>query len=192
MRKRIIIIVVSAVVFIAILATLIICLSTCQSASENGRKRDEKTEEKSDWNRATMKWVSGTLLNVELRVKSGFEYEMEPFEDNHGCKFRTSDGKEVSILVQGLDYEKSFDSLVAYFRSLNPEKLLVGKVSKTIISVYNSEETEICSKLSDMECLTIKTSDVETADDFFSTVMIRVERKDYSPLDLSEEFDEIK
>ena len=178
MRKRNIIIVVSALIFIALLVTLIVCLNTCQSESE----RDG----------ATAKWVSSTLLRFELRVKPGFKYEMEPFEDNHGCKFRSSDGKEISILVQGLDYEKSFDSLVAYFKSLDPEKLLVGKTSKTVIAVYNSEETEICSKLSDMECLTIKTSDVETADEFFSSVKIKVEGVDYSPLDLSEIFDEIK
>ncbi|MBO4216559.1 MAG: hypothetical protein J5940_01290, partial [Clostridia bacterium] len=107
----------------------------------------------SDWDRATTIWNAGTELRFELRVKPGFEYELMPDEDNLGCAF-THDGKTVHILIQGMDYENTFETLVMFFKSLHPEKLSVGENTKTIIAVYDGSETEICSKITDMHCLT--------------------------------------
>ena len=96
----------------------------------------------------------------------------------------------LALLILGLDYEDTFDALIMFFKGKNPEKLSVGKSSQTIIVVYDAENVEICSKLDDNHCLTTKAPDLETAEAFFSNVMIKVEGGDYTALDLSEDFEE--
>ena len=200
MSKKKTIIIISSLVVFALLTVLVVCLSTCRSEKNDQGQNDETSETsatsepvetENDWDKATQKWVPNTALEFELRVRPGHEYEIEQHENNQGCLFRTSDGKEVYILVQGLDYKESFDALIAYFKSNQPEKLTVGKTSKTVIVEYDRNQTEIVSKLGEKECLTTKTSDVKTAEEFFSSVMIKVAGKDILPLDLSEKYDEI-
>ena len=152
----------------------------------------EPPEPISEWDSATIRWRANTALSFELRVKAGFEYDLSPDSNNQGCTFTLPDGKTIYIVVQGFNYEASFESLVAYFDGKDPERLSVGKESMTIVTEYDSYNTEIVSKLSDIECLTTLVSDVETADEFFSSVMIRVDGEDYSPLDLDEDFYEVK
>ena len=117
-------------------------------------------------------------------------YVFEDYSVSFNRLFKTDDGNTVSLLIQGLDYEASFDDMLSYFKSKNPEKLSVGKSSQTIIVVYDAENVEICSKLDDLYCLTTKAPDLETAEAFFSNVMIKVEGGDYTALDLSEDFEE--
>ena len=152
----------------------------------------EPPEPISEWDSATIRWRANTALSFELRVKAGFEYDLSPDSNNQGCTFTSPDGKTIYIVVQGFNYEASFESLVAYFDGKDPERLSVGKESMTIVTEYDSYNTEIVSKLSDIECLTTLVSDVETADEFFSSVMIRVDGADYSPLDLDEDFYTVK
>ncbi|MBQ7669377.1 MAG: hypothetical protein IJS45_01505 [Clostridia bacterium] len=179
------------VILFIIIALLSVFFCACKNEEENdtGTVTDSETEpDVSDWDKATLIWVSNTDISFELRVKPGFEYDLKPNEDNSGCTFTESDGKSVDLIVQGLDYEASFDQMILYLKSLDPEKLSAGKESKTIIAVYNAGETEIILKISDVRCLTAKAVDAETAEEFFSNVMIRVNGEDYLPPVLSEEF----
>ncbi|MBR0302649.1 MAG: hypothetical protein IJQ80_02255, partial [Clostridia bacterium] len=101
------------------------------------------------------------------------------------------DGGEIHVLIQGMDYENTFDQLISYFKSSGLMRLAVGKDTQNVIAVHSADETEICSKITDMLCLTTTASDVDSAEEFFSRVMIRVEDEEYSPLDPDEEYDEI-
>ena len=141
----------------------------------------------SDWERSTSTWATNTLLKLEVRVKPGYNYTLTQGED-HDCTFLTDDGRSIYVQIQGLDYAQYFDSLLAYFKSKNPEKLLVCPSSQAVIVVYDSTRTEICTKLRDDHCLTTIGPDVDTITSFFDSVMIRVAGNDYTPLDLSEDF----
>ena len=175
-------------------AALLVCCCACQQqgeiSSEPASSASSEPEPVSDWDAATVRWTAGTELKFELRVKPGIGYTADP-QGYDGCLFKTDDGNTVSLLIQGLDYEASFDDMLSYFKSKNPEKLSVGKSSQTIIVVYDAENVEICSKLDDLYCLTTKAPDFETAEAFFSNVMIKVEGGDYTALDLSEDFEEM-
>ena len=212
-RKRMITII-SAAVILTVIAVMTVCFNTCgrgnsgeesstgvTSATEkpaetvetDGTDVPEETEATtatvSEWDGAILRWDPQTVLRFELRVKPGFVYELTP-DDDCGCTFETGDGTLYAV-VQGMDYENTFEMLINYFKSCRPEKLSVGENTMTIIVVYDSDRAEICSKLSDTFCLTVKAADVETAERFFSTVMIQVEGEDYSPLDKSDVFDEL-
>ena len=186
-----------------VITALIFCLFACgrDSGKENAAERTTEAEQietgsietvhTDEWESATQIWVAGTELGFELRVKPYIEYEMIPDEDNIGCTFKADDGKEVHILIQGLDYENTFDQLISYFNTIFPESLSVGKESQNVIVKHSADKTELVSKLDGMTCLTTIAPDIESAEDFFSTVMIRVEGEDYSPFDPGESYDDI-
>ena len=141
----------------------------------------------SDWDRATLTWVPTTLLEFELRVKPGVYYEMTPGDD-HDYSFLADDGITVNVHIQGLDYEKYFEQLLAFYRSKHPEKLLVNYSTQAVIVVYDSTRTEICTKLDNENCLTTTGPSIESISSLFSNVMIRVEGNDYVPFVLDEGF----
>ena len=189
--------VITRIIALFAVAALLLCCCACQQQGEissepasSESSASSEPEPVSDWDAATVIWTSGTLLMFELRVKPGIGYTADP-QGYDGCLFKTDDGNTVSLLIQGLDYEDTFDALIMFFKGKNPEKLSVGKSSQTIIVVYDAENVEICSKLGDNHCLTTKAPDLETAEAFFSNVMIKVEGGDYTALDLSEDFEEM-
>ena len=174
--------------------TLAFCLVSCGSTSEptaTEATTGAPGTATSEWDRATKKWIANTALSFELRVKSDENLAFESVDNDQGLVFGMSDGKTVTILIQGLDYENTFDAMVRYFSQKPHEKVSVGRDTKTIIAVYDSENVEIVSKLSDNECLTTTAPDVETAKALFSLVMIKVEGVDFTPLDMSDTFDEV-
>ena len=177
-------------------AVLLLCCCACRQQGEissepasSESSASSEPEPVSDWDAATVRWTAGTDLKFELRVRPGVGYTAEP-QEHDSCVFETDGGKTVDLIIQGLDYENTFDALISFFKGKNPEKLSVGKSSQTIIIVYDAENVEICSKLSDERCLTTKAPDLETAEAFFSNVMLKVEGEDYTALDLSEDFEE--
>lgn len=176
-------------------AALLLCCCACQQEGENSAEPSSSASSESspaltEWDVSTVRWTAGTDLKFEVRVRDGVGYWTDP-QDHDCCIFKLGYGKTVSLQIQGLDYENSFDEMISYFRSLNPAKLSVGKTWQTIIAVRNAENVEICSKLTDERCLTTKSSDLETAEEFFSNVMIKVEDEFYTALDPNEEFEEI-
>lgn len=182
---------------IALLSFIVIfsiCICSCNNTDIVTDSAEESATEPdmSEWDRATLIWISNTDIDFELRVRPGVEYTLVPDDDNAGCTFKTDDGSAIYLTVQGLDYENSFEQMILYFKSLGPEKLSVGKKSSAIITVFTATETEIVYKLSDVRCLTTKAISTAVADEFFSNVMIRVNGEDYSPLDLSEEFEAVE
>ena len=186
--------IISVLFVISVLAASLAGFTACGSVNKNtvDPEKSEEPETLSEWDSAQRIWVPDTELDFELRVRPDYEYESVPDEDNLGCTFRTDDGKEIHILVQGMDYENTFDQLIGYFKSTSPESLSAGKESQTVIVKHSSDETEICSKITDMLCLTTRAKDSRAAEEFFSRVMIRVEGEDYIPLDPDEDFDVIE
>ncbi|MBO4584957.1 MAG: hypothetical protein J5756_07855, partial [Clostridia bacterium] len=93
-------------------AALLVCCCACQQqgeiSSESASSASSEPEPVSDWDAATVRWTAGTLLTFELRVKPGIGYTADP-QGYDGCLFKTDDGNTVSLLIQGLDYEASFD-----------------------------------------------------------------------------------
>ena len=166
-------------VSVLILAALILCLAAC-----GGGKVEPTPEE--NWAAATEKWVAGTELLFELRVKPNVNYTLEE-KSYASCEITTEDGAKVLVHIQGLAYGKDFENMLKYFRSQYPEKLSYGKTSQNIIVVYNSASVEICSKINDVTCLTTTGTDVETVLAVFSNVMIKVAGADYVPLDPTED-----
>ncbi len=190
-------------VFIAIIAAVLLIITVfcgCQKdvapASDNTATTAPSSAqlptaapatELSDWDRATLIWVPTTVLDFELRVKPGINYEMTPGDD-HDYSFLSDDGNTVNLHIQSLDYEKYFENLLAFYRSKHPEKLLVNYSTQAVIVVYDSTCTEICTKLNYEHCLTTTGPSVESISSLFSNVMIRVEGNDYVPFVLDEGF----
>ena len=182
-----------------LIAALAVCCCACGAKTPSAPSSEPNvsssepsvsSSEPGEWEKAEVRWISGTEPPVELRVRSGAAYSTAP-GGYDSCVFTTVDGKTVDVRIEGLDYENGFDALVGFMKSKAPEKLTVGKLSKTVIAVYNAEETEICAKLTDKRCLTVKTSDVETAAAFFSNLMIEVDGAALPTPDLNEEAEEI-
>lgn len=175
-----------------LIAALAVCCCACgvKAPSAPSSEPDVSSSEPGEWEKAEVRWISGTEPPVELRVRYGAAYSAAP-GGYDSCVFTTEDGKTVDVRIDGLDYENDFDALVGFMKSKAPEKLTVGKISKTVIAVYNAEETEICAKLTGVRCLTVKTSDVETAAAFFSNLMIEVDGAALPAPDLNEEAEEI-
>lgn len=169
-----------------VLAATVVCLCACESEAEQSTSTSAETTDATAW------WKANTDISFELCVKSGENLTFESVDGDQGLILTMSDGKSVYILVEGLDYNDQFDAMIQYFLHKSHEKLSVGKNTKTIIMVYDSKNVEIVSKLSDMRCLTTTAPDIETAKKLFSMVMIRVEGADYEPLDLSDDFYEVK
>ena len=198
------------IVALTIVIFLVFCLFSCGCSNEKAEEKPEETQivteaeetqpRPDDWDGATQIWVANTDLSFELRVRPGYEYSLEPFGDvenqvlyeNLGCVFTSPDGTEVSIHVQGLDYEKSFDSMIEFFKHSDTEKIYVGKESKTIIAVHVQNGTETLFKLGDFNCLTVIAQSEEDAEAFFGTVMIKVEGEEWSPLELVGDLKEVK
>ena len=175
-----------------LIAALAVCCCACgaKTPSAPSSEPNVSSSEPGEWEKADVRWSSGTEPPVELRIRSGAAYSAAP-DSYDSCAFTTENGKTVNVRIDGLDYENDFDALVGFMKSKAPEKLTVGKLSKTVIAVYKAEETEICAKLTDMRCLTVKTSDVETAAAFFSNLMIEVDGAALPTPDLNEEAEEI-
>ena len=187
-------------VSVLLIISFIICFCACNGKTEAPETiKAEKTQDsnltstpvetESEWDRSTIVFEVDTTVKFELHVKEGFSYSLENFDEGTGCIFSTSDGKPVSVHVQGFEYGKDYDNLVNFMKSLNPEKLKTGKTSKAIFAVYNSEKTEICTKITDSLCLTLIGENVDAIGSFLKTVMLRVDGNEYIPYDLSEEFD---
>ena len=193
-KKRILIIVIGIACGLALILSAVLILSKCNISGENDNSSvpQESTDTSAlDDEPAPLKWVPGTAVEFELGVKPDIEYSLTP-QDHDKCTFVDKNGAEIHLEIQGLDYETAFDQLVTFFKLQKPQSLLVGKQSKTVIVRYNDNETEIVSKLTEEECLTAKGQNQKTIEDFYSTVMIKVFGKDYTPIDSEDEFEEIQ
>ena len=128
-----------------LIAALAVCCCACgaKAPSAPSSEPDVSSSEPGEWEKAEVRWISGTEPPVELRIRYGAAYSAAP-GGYDSCVFTTVDGKTVDVRIEGLDYENGFDALVGFMKSKAPEKLTVGKLSKTVIAVYNAEETEIC------------------------------------------------
>lgn len=208
-RKTAVILTVSVILIIAAVVCIVVFgKGSGDSQSESGSQSETETTavpvtesesetEKepeavlSDWDRATLIWKGYDNPKIELRVRPGFDYGMKPDKDYCECVFEISEGKTVTVSIQFFDYKNSFESLLNFLSSKEPESLSVGERSKTIVCVYYNGEAEICSKINDDMCLTTVATDLETVKEFFSSVMIKVDGEDYISLDLSDIYNEI-
>ena len=191
-RKTVAVAVIAAVCLILLIAAAAIILSKCRPSDGDGTDTlpdtSAVTEPASDWDRATLKWKAGTVVEFEVRVRPGVEYSLSP-TDHDKCDFVSAGGDLIHLEIQGLIYETGFDQLVAFLKSKNPQKLAVGKSTQTVIAVHDETRAELIFKLTETECLTAIAKDPATAKEFFSNVMIRVSGKDYEPLRSDEEYD---
>ena len=195
-QNKKIILIVGAVILALILTALTILIvskfaggtNTPDTSSVSG-STGETSGRDDEWDRALIRWKPETLLDLELRVKPGYEYDLVT-DEYHGCTFTSADQTEVYLDIQGLDYGNGgYEALIDYFKKSEFNILYVGKTSKFLIMVWDQNKTETVSQLDGITCLTAKGSDSRAISEFFSTVMIRVNGEDYFPFTEKEGYD---
>ena len=148
-----------------------------------------ETSKEEIWENSEVAWKSGTEIMVEVRLKPSANYTVED-SDYDSFIFKREDGEIINLTVQGMYWEKDFEALVSFFKSGNNKRVMEGKTSKTLIVTHADGSTEIVTKLSDTYCLTTIGSDEQIIRELFSSCIIQVDSKFYTPLDSSEQFEE--
>ncbi len=187
-------IIIGALTAIAALITVLAAvLSGCGGDPGTQYSGTEQTTEtlQSEPDKETAIWsstMSGSGMTFELRVNPGVNYKLEQ-QENYNCTLVAEDGKTVKIDLSGLIYETDLERLILFFKQKNPEKVLLGKESETIIAVYGPTETEAVFKLSGKDCLTVLGTDIETIRDMLKNVTIKTGENYYTVPDSNEEFE---
>jgi len=159
-----------------------------ESASETAKETTKETLPSDPWNESAVRWKYDSSVKLEIRVKPGVNYTIEDKKDD-SCVIRLENGQTVSVEIWGLDYVNDFENMIGFFKSRNPEKVMVGKKTNVIVTAYDSTRTEVVSKLTDMLCLTTTGQDADTISHVFDNCLIRLNGKDYCPLDINEIFE---
>ena len=163
-----------------VLRIIALILVSALAAMLYGCGAEAKT--KAEWDKSELRWVPGTALDFELRVRPGFEYEL--VQGNYDrCDFKAVGGTVVSLVIQGLDYGADFENLIRFYKTSGAEKVSIGKNTQTVIAVWNSSSTETVSKLTGIYCLTAQGSDEQTIAAFFDSVIIKVNGGFFTPYD---------
>ena len=179
-----------------ILFALIFLFSGCSAAEKTGpekktspaKTRETLTETQSPGT-SFVRWIPETELDFELGVLPAYPCTLEtPAYDE--CLVRTDRGAAIRLILQGMDYANDFENLIHYLKSQDPDLLLVGKTSQTLIVVHGASETEICLKVADSYCLTAKGPDRETLEEFFANAVICVSGKELPAIPAEEEYEE--
>ena len=168
--------------FLILTAFLCICMCACRNGGDLYVSEQTESSESVPEESYRVLGKTRTIPSVELSAPMSFDCETE-FTDPDRITVRFSGDRTVDLQVQSMDYAQSFDQLVGFFQSQKPLQLLVGEITQSVIVVYREGETEICMKLTDDSCLTVKTDDPETAKLFFSHVRVQCEGDVYLPLE---------